>query len=142
MDEFSLIDCIVSELGSQAKGPWIALGPGDDAAVIAQSPGCQTVASIDTLIAERHFPTAAPAELVGYRALMVSLSDLAAMAAVPRYALVALTLPRADKDWVVGMARGMADAARLTGTYICGGNLSRGPLSITVSVHGEVPLNG
>jgi thiamine-monophosphate kinase len=84
----------------------------------------------------------APADLIGYRALMVSLSDLAAMAALPRYALVALTLPelgsQISPQWVQQLAQGMAMAAEETGTALCGGNLTRGALSISVSVHGEV----
>ena len=73
---------------------------------------------------------------------MVSLSDLAAMAALPRYALVALTLPelgsQISPQWVQQLAQGMAMAAEETGTALCGGNLTRGTLSISVSVHGEV----
>ena len=74
---------------------------------------------------------------------MVSLSDLAAMAAVIlRYALVALTLPEVGgatcQQWVQRLASGMAVAAQQTNTALCGGNLSRGPLAISVSVHGEV----
>jgi thiamine-monophosphate kinase len=84
----------------------------------------------------------APADLIGYRALMVSLSDLAAMAALPRYALVALTLPelgsQISTQWVQQLAQGMAMAAAETGTALCGGNLTKGALSISVSVHGEV----
>lgn len=139
MDEFALIREVVTQLGDRAKGRWIDVGPGDDAAVISQTPDTQAVASIDTLVANVHFPATAPAELIGYRALMVSMSDLAAMAATPRYALVALTLPTADVPWVKKMAQGMAEAARACDTYICGGNFAKGELSITVSVHGEVP---
>ena len=139
MDEFALIREVVNNLGDRAQGRWIALGPGDDAAVIDQSPDTQVVASIDTLVSGVHFPTDAAPELIGYRALMVSLSDLAAMAATPRYVLVALTLPNPDGAWVGQLARGMASAAEVCDTYLCGGNFARGPLSITVSVHGEVP---
>jgi len=142
VDEFALIDEIVAGLGDRAEGRWIALGPGDDAAVIDQRPGQQTVASIDTLLADVHFPANAPAQLIGFRSLMVALSDLAAMAAEPRYVLVALTLPQVDVDWVRGLTQGMAQAALACDTYLCGGNLSRGPLSISISVHGEVPAGG
>lgn len=141
MDEFALIREVVNKLGDRAQGRWIELGPGDDAAIINQTPDTQVVASIDTLVADIHFPAAAPPELVGYRALMVSLSDLAAMAATPRYVLVALTLPSADATWVSKLAQGMAEAADVCDTYICGGNFSKGELSITVSVHGEVPVD-
>lgn len=141
-DEFALIDAIVAGLGDRAAGDWISVGPGDDAAVITPTPGMQQVASIDTLLADVHFPLAAPPELIGYRALMVAFSDLAAMAAMPRYCLVSLALDesqlRQGGQWVLALAQGMAEAARQLGVYVCGGNLSRGPLNITVSVHGEV----
>lgn len=139
MDEFSLIDEVVRQLGEQAQGRWIVLGPGDDAAVITQSPDCEAVASIDTLVGGVHFPLGATPLQVGYRALMVSLSDLAAMGAAPRFVLVALTLPQADAAWVGQLAQGMAEAAAACDVYLCGGNFAKGPLSITVSVHGEVP---
>jgi thiamine-monophosphate kinase len=139
VDEFALIREVVRNLGDRAQGRWVELGPGDDAAIIAQSPGHQSVASIDTLVADVHFPSSAPAQHIGYRALMVALSDLAAMAATPRYVLVALTLPEADAGWVGELATGMAAAATACDTYLCGGNFAKGPLSISVSVHGEVP---
>ena len=142
MNEFALIDSIANALGDSATAPWIRVGIGDDAAVMRARDGFDQVASIDTLVADVHFPNNAPPELIGYRALMVSLSDLAAMAAVPRYALVALTLPEVAGDtcqqWVQRLASGMAAAAQETHTALCGGNVSRGPLSISVSVHGEV----
>ena len=139
MDEFQLIEVVIEALGERAAGGWVTLGPGDDATIVEQTPGCQAVASIDTLVCDVHFPAHIPAYALGYRALMVSLSDLAAMAATPRYVLVALTLPEADVLWVRELARGMAEAATRCNTYISGGNFTRGPLSITVSVHGEVP---
>ena len=137
MDEFALIDQIVDALGAASLAEGVSVGPGDDAAVIRSTPGLSQVASIDTLLADVHFPQAAPAQLIGYRTMMVALSDLAAMAASPRYALVSLTLDQPDPAWVRALAQGMAEAALSTNTGICGGNLSRGPMSITVSVHGE-----
>ena len=139
MDEFALIDAVVEVLGDRAAGDWIAVGPGDDSAVIDVSPGHQLVASIDSLIADVHFPADAPAQLIGYRALMVALSDVAAMAATPRYVLVSLTIPDPDVDWCRGLARGMRRAAQAASVYLCGGNFSRGELAIHVSAHGEVP---
>ncbi|MFQ3346941.1 MAG: thiamine-monophosphate kinase [Candidatus Azotimanducaceae bacterium] len=141
MDEFALIDIIVEAMGDRAQGEWVRLGPGDDAAVIATTPGFDQVASIDVLVPDVHFPAQAPAFLIGYRALMISLSDLAAMGATPRYCIVALTLTEADVgdgSWLAELSRGMAQAARDSGTYICGGNMTRGPLNIAVSAHGEV----
>ena len=141
-NEFALIDAIVEGLGDRATGDWVSVGPGDDAAVIKTTPGLAQVASIDTLLPDVHFPAAAPAHLIGYRALMVSFSDLAAMRASPRYCLVSLSIDDTQlalgSAWVVSLARGMADAARDLGVYVCGGNLTRGPLNIAVSAHGEI----
>jgi len=139
LDEFSLIEVIRQELGAAAEGPGVRVGPGDDAAVIALRPGHELVASIDTLVADVHFPGDADAELIGQRALRVSLSDLAAMGAEPLYALVSLTLPWDDADWVRGLARGMAGAARALGVAVTGGNLARGPLNLAVAVQGQLP---
>ena len=141
MDEFALIDIIVEAMGDRAQGEWVRLGPGDDAAVITPTSGFDQVASIDVLVPNVHFPAQAPAFLIGYRALMVSLSDIAAMGATPRYCIVALTLTEADVgdgSWLAQLSGGMAQAARDSGTYICGGNMTRGPLNIAVSAHGEV----
>ncbi|MEM9621739.1 MAG: thiamine-phosphate kinase [Pseudomonadota bacterium] len=137
VSEFDLIAEIVDQLGAQATADWVTLGPGDDGSVVHVHGDRAWVGSIDTLLADVHFPAEAPAQLIGYRALMVSLSDLAAMAATPRYALVALTLPDAEPAWLRQLAAGMAEAAAHTGIAITGGNLSRGPLSISVSVHGD-----
>jgi thiamine-monophosphate kinase len=137
MNEFELIDAILKVLGETAVGS--VLGPGDDAAALEPPAGELLVSSIDTLVGGVHFPEAAPAELVGYRALMVSLSDLAAMSATPAQALVALTLGEADQGWALKLAAGMREAALATGVAILGGNLARGPRSITVSVHGFCP---
>jgi thiamine-monophosphate kinase len=139
MDEFRLIDAIVLELGDRAAGEWIKVGPGDDCAVVAMQPDHDAVASIDTLIEGVHFPADQSGRLIGYRALMVAVSDLAAMAASPRYALVGLSIPAERADWAIGLAAGMRCAAQRCGVYVCGGNIARGPVTITVSVHGEVP---
>ena len=137
MNEFELIDEILSVLGDTARGG--VIDPGDDCAAIAVPDGELLVSSIDTLIGAVHFPDDAPGDLVGYRAMMVSVSDLAAMGAVPLQLLVALTLEEKDKGWALAVARGMAKAVAETGGAILGGNLARGPRSITISVHGSAP---
>src|SRR5580765_6607742 len=89
MDEFELIDRLIGALGDQARGPGVILGPGDDAALLEIPPHNVLVSSIDTLVAGTHFPVAAPADLIGQRAMGVSVSDLAAMGADADYVLIA-----------------------------------------------------
>jgi thiamine-monophosphate kinase len=137
MDEFELIDRLIEILGANARGPEILLGPGDDSALVQIPPGSVAVSSIDTLVADVHFPAAAPADLIGFRALGISLSDLAAMGAEPGYALIALTLPDGSATWLERFAHGVATAAARFGVKVAGGNLARGPLNISVSVHGH-----
>jgi len=139
VNEFALIAEILEALAETTAGPGVRVGPGDDASVTSVEADAELISSIDALVADVHFPAAAGAELIGYRALMVSLSDLAAMGARPGLALVALTLSELDVGWVRELARGMARAARDAGVPIVGGNIARGPLTITVSVHGWSP---
>jgi thiamine-monophosphate kinase len=139
VNEFDLIAEILTELAETTAGSAVRVGPGDDAAVTSVPGDAELVSSIDALVADVHFPASAGASLVGYRALMVNLTDLAAMGARPGLVLVALTLPELDAQWARGLASGMADAARAAEVPIVGGNIARGPLTITVSVHGWAP---
>lgn len=139
MDEFALIDRIVAILGERAGGEGVLLGPGDDAALVAVPPGFDLAVTTDTLVAGRHFPTDASGDLVGERAMGVNLSDLAAMGAEARYCVVALTAPEPEVPWIEAFARGLACAAARHGVAIVGGNLARGPLSVSVAAHGIVP---
>lgn len=139
MDEFALIDRIVAVLGKRTGGEGVLLGPGDDAALVAVPSGFDLAVTTDTLVAGQHFPKDAPGDLVGERAMGVNLSDLAAMGAQARYCVVALTAPEADVPWIEAFARGLADAAARHGVAVVGGNLARGPLSVSVAAHGIVP---
>ncbi len=144
MREFQVIELIKEALGESAEADWIRLGIGDDATLVACSPGMNIVSSIDSFLPERHFPSGAPADLVGYRAIMASFSDLAAMGAHPKYGLISLTIEKTNGsgiDWILDFSRGCARAANKIGVALCGGNMSNGPLSISVSVHGEVETN-
>ncbi len=138
MNEFELIDAIVDVLDPVSAGGDIVVGPGDDCCVTSVPGGHQLVSSIDTLIAGRHFPRDAEPFHIGYRAMMVSLSDLAAMGADPHMAMVALSLENLDAQWVRSLAEGMRQAAEICGVPIAGGNIARGALSLSVSVHGLV----
>ena len=134
MKEFQIIELIKEALAESAEADWIRLGIGDDAAVVACSPGMDIVSSIDSFLPDRHFPSDAPADLVGYRAIMASFSDLAAMGAQPKYGLISLTIDKATGsklNWILAFARGCALAASKIGVALCGGNMSNGPLSIS-----------
>lgn len=117
----------------------VRLGIGDDAALLQPPPGCELAVSTDTLTSGVHFAAdAAPAD-VGYKALAVNLSDLAAMGAEPRWALLALTLPSADEHWLQQFCAGLRELALQHSVALVGGDLGRGPLSITLQVIGSVP---
>ncbi len=136
MGEFDLIQRWFSALGARRED--VVLGVGDDAAVLELPPGRQLVAAADTLVAGRHFPPGSPPRSVGHRALAVNLSDLAAMGAEPRYALLALTLPQADDAWLQEFAGGFDALAQQYGVALIGGDTTSGPLTISVTVLGTV----
>lgn len=117
----------------------VALGIGDDAALLDVPAGQQLAACTDTLVVGVHFlPDTAP-EDVGWKALAVNLSDLAAMGAEPAWALLALTLPEGDARFVERFAEGFAELARAQGVTLTGGDTTQGSLSVTVTALGFVP---
>lgn len=124
-----------------ADGEEVLIGPGDDAAMLRCPPGEQLLITTDTLNEGVHFPVGAPARSVGYRALAVSLSDLAAMAARPRWAVVTLSVPTADEGWLGEFTDGLYELADRHGVRVVGGDFVRGPLSITVTAHGSTRQN-
>lgn len=117
----------------------VLVGVGDDGAVVAPTPGLQQVQVIDTLVEGVHFPARMPAADVGYRAVAVNLSDIAAMGARPRWMTLALTLPDKDESWVEAFAQGLFDAAEEYDVALIGGDTTRGG-QVVASVHitGEV----
>ncbi|OGA20926.1 MAG: thiamine-phosphate kinase [Betaproteobacteria bacterium RIFCSPLOWO2_02_FULL_67_26] len=115
------------------------LGVGDDAAIVRARRGWELVVTTDMLVAGRHFRADADPEKLGHKALAVNLSDLAAMGATPRWATLALALPRADARWLAAFSRGFMRLARRHGVDLIGGDTTRGPLNITVQAMGEVP---
>lgn len=130
--EFALINrYFVRALGHTA------LGIGDDAAILQPREGHELVASTDTLVEGVHFFAAADPDKLGHKALAVNLSDLAAMAAEPRWALLALTLPDADERWLEQFTKGFFRLALEHAVDLVGGDTTRGPRSITVTVLGE-----
>ena len=120
-----------------ADGEQVLIGPGDDAAVLRCPPGEQLLITTDTLNEGVHFPAGTPAHAIGHRALAVSLSDLAAMAARPLWAVVTLSVPAVDEDWLRDFSDGFYSLADEIGVRIVGGDFVRGPLSITVTAHGS-----
>lgn len=115
------------------------LGVGDDAALAAIRRGCDLAVSTDMLVADRHFFRATDAVRLGHKALAVNLSDLAAMGATPRWATLALAIPRADTKWIGEFARGFMALARRFDVDLIGGDTTRGPLNICVQILGETP---
>lgn len=137
MDEFALIRRYFSRCGAPRSD--VVLPVGDDAALLAPARDCELALTVDTLVEGRHFPARAiPVEDLGYRALAVNLSDLAAVGAEPAWALLALTLPEADPDWLERLARGFCALAQSTGVALVGGNVARGPLAVSVTLAGFV----
>jgi thiamine-monophosphate kinase len=119
--------------------PGAVLGVGDDCALLAPSPGMQLAVSTDMLLEGRHFaPQDSPAG-IGHKSLAVNLSDLAAMGATPRWATLAIALPAADDAWLTAFARGFFRIADQHGIELVGGDTTRGPLTLSITVIGEVP---
>lgn len=115
------------------------LGVGDDGAIVRPAPGMDLVVSTDMLAAGTHFLPDAEPEALGWKALAVNLSDLAAMGAQPRWAVIAAALPAADEDWVAAFARGLFACADAFEVDVVGGDTTRGPLNLAPTVFGEVP---
>lgn len=135
--EAELIERYLLRAGAERDD--VILGIGDDAALLRAPAEQELVLTTDALIEGAHFLPGASAHSLGHRALAVNLSDLAAMGAEPAWALVSLVLPQADESWLREFAAGFGALARGQGVALVGGNLSRGPRSITVQLTGFVP---
>lgn len=131
MNEFELIRRYFTRPAGDAD---VLVGIGDDAAVLGTSP--RLAVTVDTLVETVHFPLRTAADAVGHRALAVNLSDIAAMGARPRWCLLALTLPEGEPAWLEAFAGGFHALAERYGVALVGGNLTHGPLSVTVTVLG------
>jgi thiamine-monophosphate kinase len=137
LSEFELIDRFFRDCGARRTD--VALGVGDDAALLDCPPDMQLVATIDTLVLGKHFLAHFSPESIGHRALAVSLSDIAAMGAKPAWALLALTLTKPDPVWLGGFARGFSALARKHDVTLVGGDTTSGPLCISVQLLGHAP---
>ncbi|WP_176330038.1 thiamine-phosphate kinase [Oceanospirillum sanctuarii] len=138
MGEFELIHRYFAAPELQQSRRDVCVGIGDDCALIAVPQGKQLAVSVDTSVAGVHFLPEAPAHSIGWRALAVSLSDLAAMGAQPAWFTLAISLPEVDEAWLAEFSRGMADLSQRYGVALVGGDTTRGQLSMSVQVQGYV----
>ena len=135
MNEFALIERYFDRGQKSARVP---LALGDDCALLNTKENSQFVVSVDTMVSGVHFYPDIDSEKLAQRALCVALSDLAAMAATPLAFFLALTLPEADEPWLESFSRGLFDSAERYGCVLAGGDTTRGPLAVSVTVIGEV----
>jgi thiamine-monophosphate kinase len=134
--EFDLIARIRARAGRRDD---VLLGIGDDAAILRVPAGHDLVVSTDTLNAGVHFPHDTAPDAIGWKALAVNLSDLAAMGAEPAWCTLNLSLPSPDGAWLDAFLDGFLELASRHRVALIGGDTTRGPLSITVTVHGFAP---
>ena len=119
--------------------PGALLGVGDDAALLQVSEGNVLAVSTDMLVSGTHFLPDADPFLLGHKTLAVNLSDMAAMGAAPRWAMLAIALPEADEAWLAQFSAGFFALAQQHGVELVGGDTTRGPLNLCVTIFGEVP---
>lgn len=133
--EFDLIERIRTRAGTRGD---VILGIGDDAAVLRVPAGKQLVVATDTLNDGVHFPQETAAADIGWKSLAVNLSDLAAMGAQPAWCTLSLSLPQAEQTWLEAFLDGFFALADHQCVALVGGDTTRGPLSVCVTVHGLV----
>jgi thiamine-monophosphate kinase len=134
MGEFDLIERFFARPARRSP-----LGTGDDCAILAPRAGMQLAVSTDMLVEGRHFLSTVDPERLGHKALAVNLSDLAACGAQPLAFTLALAMPHVDPAWLAGFSRGMFALADAHECELVGGDTTRGPLNICITVFGEVP---
>jgi thiamine-monophosphate kinase len=135
--EFALIEKYFTDIG---HSPSVNLSVGDDCALLTPPPGQQLAISVDTLVADVHFPARGDPALIAQKALRCNLSDLAAMGATPLAFTLALTLPSADENWLAEFSSGLRACAKEFDIALIGGDTTRGPQYIvTIQVIGLIP---
>ena len=141
MGEFDLIDQFFRQPAAarQAAYPQLALGIGDDCALLQPAPGMQLAVTSDMLVEGRHFFADAEPHALGHKCLAVNLSDLAAMGARPLGFTLALALPAVHADWLQPFSCGLLALADAAACPLVGGDTTRGPLTICITAFGEVP---
>ena len=140
--EFQLIERFFKR--STLHSAYVALGAGDDCALLTAVAGEQWAVSIDTLIEGVHFLPDVDAAALGHKSLAVNLSDLAACGATPRCFFLALALPRVDETWLADFSRGLHALADAHQCVLAGGDTTRSPngVVITITALGSVPAGG
>lgn len=139
LGEFELIERFFKRAAGSGAGA-VALGVGDDCALLRAAPGTQLAISSDMLVEGRHFFANVDPALLGHKALAVNLSDLAACGAKPVAFTLALALPKVDEAWLAAFSRGLFALADTHGCALIGGDTTRGPLNICITIFGEVPV--
>lgn len=137
MDEFGLIEYLKQR--NRVVRDEVLQGIGDDCARVLVPEGFELAITTDTLIEGVHFPLGTSPHAVGFKALAVNVSDLAAMGAQPAWVTLALSIPSADRDWVQRFAEGFFTLAETLNIQLIGGDTTQGPLSITIQAHGFIP---
>ena len=137
--EFSLIEKYFSNRQSQRKD--VHLSVGDDCALVKAQNNTRIAITTDTMVAGTHFLIDANPAWVAHKALSSNLSDLAAMGATPAWASLALTLPEQDDEWLKAFSDSFFQLADYFSIQLIGGDTTKGPLSITLTVQGFVPEN-
>ncbi len=135
MNEFALIQHFFVRPHKRTD---VVLGSGDDAAIVTPPAGKQLIITTDTLVSSVHFPENTDAFDIGWKSLAVNLSDIAAMGGTAAWATGALTLPIADEYWLKGFADGLFTLAEKYNVALIGGDLTHGPLTITLQLIGFV----
>ncbi len=136
LTEAEVIERFFAAAGPQR--PDVRLGIGDDAAILAVDDDTEVVTSVDMLVGGQHFPEDMHPSDIGYRALAVNLSDMAAMGAEPAWVTLALSLPDTRADWLAAFAAGFFELADEFGVALVGGDTVRGPLALSVQISGLV----
>ncbi|MGS0673480.1 thiamine-phosphate kinase [Shewanella sp. 125m-1] len=137
MKEFQLIESFFTGRAQSRKD--VVIGIGDDCAIVKPAENKSIAISCDTLVENVHFFPDMPAKELGYKSLAVNLSDLASMGAEPAWMTLALTLPEVDEAWLADFSAGLFEIAEYYGVALIGGDTTRGPRSITITINGQVP---
>ena len=136
----SEFDIIRQYFTSKESRPDVILGIGDDAAILQVPKEHELLQSVDTLVAGVHFPIEASPQDIAYKALAVNLSDMAAMGAEPAWFTLAITLPDANEDWLKAFSESLSILAKQHNVQLVGGDTTHGPLSISITINGFVPI--